>query len=147
MRPELFNKVFMEKYILDEDVKVLCVKARSFPEGVLEAFQTIENLHPSMKTRTFYGISNPDETGKIIYKAAVVEAYEGEGAQLGLENFVVEKGEYMTETIMDFTTKIPEIGLSFQRLLTTPGLDLHSSCIEWYKSSNEVMCMVKLTPQ
>jgi len=144
MRAELFNKVFMEKYELKEDVKVFYVQAKSFPEGVVEAFQTIENIDPSMKQRIFYGISNPDQTGTIIYKAAVEEAYEGEGAKYGHKSFVIKKGQYMTETIYDFMTKIPEIGLSFQRLLTTPQLDMNSSCIEWYKSSKEVMCMVRL---
>jgi len=144
MRPELFNIVFMEKYELKEDVRVFCVKAKSFPDGVVEAFQTIEKIDPAMKARTFYGISNPDQTGKIIYKAAVVEAYEGEGAKYGYETFIIKKGEYMTETIHDFMKNIPEIGLTFQRLLTTPRLDLNSSCVEWYKSSSEVMCMVKL---
>ena len=135
----------MEKYELKNDVKVFCATAKSFPEGVAGAFQTLENIDPSIRKRPFYGISCPDKSGKIIYKAAVTEAFDGEGKQYGMETFTITKGVYMTETVFDFI-KDPEtiIGNTFQKLLKTPNLDRQSSCIEWYKSNTELMCMVRL---
>ena len=47
----------MEIYTLNKDVKVICVQAKKFPEGIKEAFQKLERLDPSICERPFYGIS------------------------------------------------------------------------------------------
>lgn len=137
----------MEKFRLNEDVKVFCKKAESFPEGIMDAFRALEGLHPEICQRPFYGISYPGPDGDIIYKAAVREAFEGEGAQYGLETFTIPQGNYATETILEFRKNPPGlIGAAFQRLLQTPGLE-RFPCVEWYKGPDEVMCMVKVNLQ
>lgn len=134
----------MEKIRLDKDVNLFCVKAGSFPEGIMEAFQVLETLAPEICKRPFYGISYPCEDGKIIYKAAVLELRDGEGTSYGLETFTVPAGTYAAETVSGFR-KDPSglIGSAFQRLLTTPGLE-RFPCVEWYKGKDEVVCMVKV---
>lgn len=32
----------METYFLKEDIKVFCITAKSFPEGIMEAFARLE---------------------------------------------------------------------------------------------------------
>ncbi len=133
----------MDKYDLKEDVKVYCTAAKSFPEGIQEAFITLEKML-SKEGRTFYGISYKSTDGIIIYKAAVSESFEGEARKYGFERFIISKGEYLTETIIDWRKKIETIEITFKTLLADPRLDRTSPCVEWYKSDREVLCMVKL---
>ncbi len=134
----------MERYELKKDKKLFCVAAQSFPTGIIEAFQTLENLDPSVIGRHFYGISIENKKGEITYKAAVEESFEGEGKKYGCETFVITKGEYMTETIFNFMNSINIIPDTFQKLLSSPGLDKNFPCVEWYKSNEELICMVRI---
>ena len=133
----------MEKYTLKEDVKVYCTAAKSFPNGIQEAFITLEQML-SKEGRTFYGVSYKSTEGFHIYKAAVSESFDGEAEKYGFESYTISKGEYLIETIIDWREKIETIGMTFQTLLADPRLDGTSPCVEWYKSDKEVMCMVKL---
>lgn len=64
-------------YFIDKDIKVLCTTASSFPEGVQMAHKKLHSLFPARERRTFYGISYPDKSGNIIYKAAADQLNEG----------------------------------------------------------------------
>lgn len=134
----------MEKYILKEDMRVMCVGAKSFPDGIMDAFITLEKILPDISGRIFYGISYLNEHGDIIYKAAVAESFDGEAEKHGCEQFIITKGEYMTETILNWREEIESIGAAFETLLTTPQLDCNFPCVEWYKSDKEVLCMVRI---
>lgn len=134
----------MEKYNINKDINLLCVQAESFPDGIKPAFQKLEKIVGDPKKRDFYGISYPDGKGSLVYKAAAEEEFDGEAKQKLCESFVVRKGTYLTETIMNFMENIPLIGETFDRLLTTPELDQTFPCVEWYKSDKEVVCMVRL---
>lgn len=134
----------MEKYYLEEDVTLFCVAASSFPAGIKDAFDKLRNLDPTMLTRDLFGISHQTREGKIIYKAATQEAYEGEGKNYGCETVLLKKGEYLTQTVKGWRKDEGSIASTFQRLLKTPDLDSKSFCVEWYKSKDDVMCMVRL---
>jgi hypothetical protein len=135
----------MEKYHLKEDVKIFSVIAKSFPEGIGEAFKTLEKKLPTKESRTFYGISSKNEKGVIIYKAAVSESFEGEGEQYGCESFIIKKGKYLTETLKDWRKNEKIIGDTFMKLLADPRLDTTFPCVEWYKG-DDVICMVRIDP-
>lgn len=136
----------MEHYTLLEDLHIMCVTARSFPDGIMEAFATLEKKLPqAICERPFFGISKPNAQGTIVYKAGVEAVEMAEGNQYGLETFTLPKGTYLTETLHDFRDNMALIGATFQRLLDTPLLDPSSHCIEWYKGADDVMLMVKLT--
>lgn len=134
----------MEKYTLDKDLYLICVRATSFPDGIQAAFQKLEQTDPSIPTRTRYGISHGNKTG-IIYWAAVEEAFKGEGYTFGLEQYTIKKGVYATEMLRNIQGKEEQIGRAFDTLLSNPKLDRLGECIEWYKGENEVLCMVRLT--
>jgi predicted transcriptional regulator YdeE len=134
----------MEHYTLEEDVRTLCVGAKSFPEGIMGAFITLEEILPDISGRTFYGISYQNKQGDIIYKAAVAELFDGEAEKHGCERFIISKGDYLTETIIDWRKKIEAIGDAFENLLAHPAMADGFPCVEWYKSEKEVMCMVKM---
>jgi hypothetical protein len=137
------KQLTIQTYHLEKDKKIFYVTARSFPDGIAEAFQTLENLDPSICERSLYGISE-DKQGKIVYKAGVEEKYNGEGKKYGCETFMITRGFYLAETIVDFMQKLDNIPNAFERLLADPRLDTDFPCIEWYKSDKEVMCMVRM---
>ncbi len=134
----------MKTYEQKEDIKLFCVTARSFPEGIMEAFSTLESINSSICSRPFYGISYLDGAGQIVYKAAVPELFDGESELYGLESFMLKKGNYVTETLMDYMDRPEKIAVIFKKLLSNPLLDTRFPCIEWYRSDEELVCMVKI---
>ena len=134
----------MEKYYIDKDIKVFYVTATSFPEGVGGAFQKLLSFLPKPNERVLYGISSPNEKGKIIYKAAVEESFQGEGEQNGCETYVIKKGEYLSELLLDWRKDESIIGRTFQRLLKHPDLNKNGYCLEIYSNEKDVRCLVPL---
>ncbi len=133
----------METYMLEEDLTVFYVEAGSFPEGVGTAFYSLMKKLPYTEGRTFFGISYMDKSRKIIYKAAVREAYNGEAKEYKRKTFIIKRGIYRIETITDWKGKESRIGEAFSRLLKDPELDPSGACVEWY-TGDDVMCMVRL---
>src|ERR1041385_8830085 len=110
----------METYFLKDDIKLLCVNAISFPEGIEVAHQKLHGLLPSTDNRRVFGISHPEQNSKIIYKAGVEEAFAGEGDQLKLETFIIKKGEYKGARIVNYPDHMESIGKTFEKILKDP---------------------------
>jgi predicted transcriptional regulator YdeE len=135
----------MEKYYLQDGIKLLCVKAKSFPDGIKESFEKLEKLLPSREGRDFYGISYPDK-GNLIYFAAVKEAYEGETEKLGCQTFTIPRGTYTSIYLTNFMKDVKSVGVAFKKLLDNPAIDPNGCCVEMYINDNDVRCMVRLDP-
>jgi|SRR6185437_2255365 len=134
----------MEQYYLPNDLKTFYVTASSFPHGVKAAFDKLQNMLPAIADQAFFGISYMEAgTNNIIYKAAVLESFDGEAEKYGCETFVIKRGEYLTQTIKDWMKEMGSIGPTFNVLLADPRMDRTFPCVEWYKG-NDVMCMVKI---
>ncbi len=132
----------MEIYNLKNDLKIFCVTAKSFPYEIKQAFGALISMLPSIDDRTFFGIAYQNKVGDMIYKAAVLESFEGEAEELGCEKFTIEKGEYLTETLKDWKKNESMIGLTFRKF-SESKYNATFPCVEWYKG-DDVMCMVKL---
>lgn len=132
----------MNTYKLDKDIYTICIKAHSFPEGIMDAFDKLKTLVPDTTGRNLYGISRP-ENGKIVYRAAV-SADKSEAEQKGAENFTIKAGNYITGTPVDWEAHKEKIGDTFQTLLAYPGIDPNGACVEWYKPNGKLVCMVRL---
>ncbi len=133
----------MDNFILEDEIKVLCVTATSFPDGVQKAHETLHSLVSFTNGRKLFGLSRP-ENGIIVYKASAEEKQDGEGATLGCETIVIKSGQYICVTVLDFMKNIPAIGKAFQELLTNPDLDPEGYCVEWYLNEKDVKCMIRL---
>lgn len=134
----------MEKYTIGQDITVFYVEADTFPEGVGAAFQKMFSfLLPSHKRR-FYGISYPNPQGNIIYKAAVEEAFPGEGKENGFNTYIIKKGEYCSELVPNWKKDESVVGKTFQQLLKHPHLDPQGYCLEIYVNERDVRCLVPL---
>lgn len=136
----------MEKARVEEDISVFYLTAKSFPDGVMEAYEKLRLLIPDLRDRKFFGISSPNEKGEIIYKAAAEELEPGEAARLGCETFVIKKGAYISITIRNHFNDPSSIGNAFQKLISQPDIDPKGYCLEWYLNytDNDVKCMVPL---
>ena len=134
----------MEQVNFVNDIKVFCVTADSFPDGVIACWQKLHSFFAAPKERTYYGISFGEKNGNIIYKAATKEEYDGEAEKYGCEIFIIKKGTYIGETIKDFMKDIPAIGRTFNNLLAHPGINKNGYCLEIYLNEKDVQCLVKL---
>lgn len=135
----------MQPYYLDQDIRLCCVPAKSFPDGVMAAFQQIMKIFPDQQgKRRLFGISWPDGKGGMTYKAAVEEKFKGESEQLGLDTYLLKKGEYLSTTVHNFMNDIPSIGKAFQQLVAAPGVHPDTIGVEEYISNTDVRCMVPM---
>lgn len=134
----------MEKFNLEKDIKVFYVTAKSFPDGIMEAFQILNSKLSANEKRNFFGISYQNEKGEIIYKAAAEELQEGEAEKSGCETFIIKKGIYISIEIKNFMSEIPSIGKAFKELISYPDIDPQGACVEWYLNQKDVRCMVRL---
>ena len=132
----------MEAYIINEDIKVVCATAESFPNGVLAAHQKLRDRFLPNDKRRYFGISRPNENGVIIYKAAVEEITANEAEKFGLTRFTIKKGIYISEMITDFMRDVSQVGKVFEKLLDEPNLDPNGYCLEMYINETDVRCMV-----
>ena len=133
----------MEHYFLPEDIKVYCVTADSFPNGVLAAHQKLHTLLPFSAERKYFGLSRPEQ-GTIEYHAAAEELIPGELSGKGLMEMIIRKGNYNTITVTDYMKNTAAIGEAFQLLISEPDIDPQGYCVEWYVTQQSVRCMVRL---
>jgi hypothetical protein len=129
---------------LKSDIKVFYITAASFPDSVLAAHKKLHSILPSDDGRKFFGISYSNGKGGIIYKAAVEESFPGEAEKYGLETFIIKKGEYICETLIDWRKDESLIGRTFKKLLSDSRIDRNGYCLEIYLNNTDMECMVKL---
>jgi hypothetical protein len=134
----------MEVYQLSTDIRVFCVRAKSFPNDIGQAFGALIRLLPSTDGRTFFGVSRQDEKRHMVYDAAVLESFEGEGKKYGCETFIIKKGSYLTETLRSWKKTEGSIGLTFRKLADARK-DTVFPCVDWYQG-DDVLCMVRIDP-
>jgi hypothetical protein len=134
----------MEIKNLMDDTRVFYIKADSFPLGIKAAHEKLHSLLPSTGGRRFFGISYPDITGNIIYKAAAEEIYNGEAEKYGLDTFIIKKGDYISKTLRDWQNDEGQVERTFKKLLADPRRDNNGYCLEIYPNDTDIVCMVKL---
>ncbi len=132
----------MEVYKLKQDMKVFCVRAKSFPNDIGKAFGALINLLPTLEGRTFFGISYQDKNHDMIYNAAVLESFEGEADKYGCESFIIKKGEYLSEMLKGWKKNEASIGITFSKMANV-RTDTVFPCVEWYQG-DDVLCMVRI---
>lgn len=145
LAPKTIN--IMEEIKLNHDIRVLCVKAPSFPEGIQEAFDRLHALIPFTTNQNFFGISRPEpsENGAIVYRAGIEEKEEDQAKRLGTEVILLRKGKYITQKVTDYQDDPTLIARAFEELLQYPDLDPDGYCVEWYtQGEKSVKCMVRL---
>lgn len=136
----------MEKYNLQNDLKVFGFQVNTFPYGVGEAFDRLIEMLPQEDKRPYYGISYC-LNGNINYIAAALETYDGEGNKYGYQNYTIERGEYLAAPFMVWTSKTGCIKDVFEEIIKDERADNTKPAIEVYKNIKEMVCMVKIEPR
>lgn len=134
----------METYTIEKDITVVCLQASAFPDGINDAHTELHSMLTAPEQRIAYGISYSDGKGGIIYKAALSQLREGEATTYGLDTFVIRKGEYMSELLLNFREDMRRVDSTFQKLLALPELDPQGYCLELYLNDKDMRCMVPL---
>jgi hypothetical protein len=137
------NPIAMEIRYLKNDVEVICVRASSFPQGVMEAHEKLAAKVSNVMERQRYGISHPS-ANEIVYKAAVSERYAGEAEKLKCERFTIRHGLFLAEYVHDWQKKMDQIQGIFRTLLTDPRIDPKGYCLEEYAGDHDLRCSVPL---
>ncbi|HEY3403156.1 MAG TPA: hypothetical protein VGK59_07205 [Ohtaekwangia sp.] len=132
----------MEKFRIDEPIHVFGFEVKSFPLGIGEAFDSLIDKVPDGLARPYYGISYCTDSG-VVYLAAALEKFAGEGKQLGYDVYTIASGSYDAITVPDWRTKTESIKDVFMELMKDNTPDKDSPCIEWYKNDDEMVCLVK----
>ena len=133
----------MEQIKIEKNIQVFCIQAESFPDGVMEAFQTMHSFIEFPPKRRNFGISRL-ENSKFIYKVASEELEKGDLKKHNLEEFTIPAGNYIGITITDFRKDISSIQKAFEQLLLYPNVESKGYRIEEYLGINNVICMVRL---
>lgn len=135
----------VETMIIEKDIKVYCVTANSFPEGILTAHRTLHSKIPFSKERRYFGLSRPGNGNfEIVYKAAAEQIEDDLKMDDQLDTFVIEKGTYKCITISNYMKDSQSISQAFQELIALENIDPNGYCLEWYYNEEDVRCMVRM---
>ena len=133
----------MEPYKIESTIIVIIEKAEDFGKGIGEAFVRLaEKLEHKGEKRECYGIVTKEEDG-MNYFAAFTELYPGEASEKSLPSFTIASGDYQSIRLEEWNKNILHIGPTFDQILKSGKVDTSSPCIEFYKTEQELLCMVK----
>jgi len=132
-------KIYQQEY----DQGVFGHLVETFPNGIGEAFDALMKRLPEAENRSYYGLSKMDDKGGILYWVAAEEKFAGEGEQYGYERFTLQKGDYLSELVSDWKSKLSCIKDVFHELMQDPAADTTKLCIEWYYAEDEMLCMIQ----
>lgn len=136
----------MEKYNLKENLKVFGIQVKTFPVGIKTAFdELIEKTGDCAGERNYYGISTM-KNNVIVYVAAAEEKFEGEAAKYNYEEYLIEKGEYLTVILTDWQQKTDMINGVFSAMMQNEKADKAKPALEWYKNEHQMLCMLIVKP-
>jgi hypothetical protein len=132
---------------LPKDIYAFGKRVTTFPAGIGEAFGELMHSLENGNERAYWGISHLDDAGNVIYHAAAEEIFSGEAAKYKYTTFVIETGNYLAVSIKDWRIKLECISAVFQDMMQHDKADLSKPCFEWYKTDEEMFCMMKSIDQ
>lgn len=136
----------MEIYKIEKDIEVVYLPSPDFPNNVPATYKKLYSLLPEHPNRRYFGISHPDKTGVIQYKACA-EILDSESiSNEELQKFTIAKGDFASSYIVNHFQDGNSIGDAFKKLLKHPKLDPQGYCLEVYKNYTDldVHCMVRI---
>ncbi|MBS1635779.1 MAG: transcriptional regulator [Bacteroidetes bacterium] len=136
----------METYPIKDNITICFVTATSFPQGIEAAHQKLHSIIPFTEKRRYFGISRPEQ-GTIIYKAAAEILPNETITDFKLEQGIIARGNYICLDLKDYPQHMEEIGTTFARLTSQPGIDPQGYCVEWYTNQQDMRCMIRLADQ
>jgi hypothetical protein len=113
-------------------LRLITVKAKSFPEGIRASWQELETKR-KIKGRKAYGLIYGNE-----YFAGLVSDGELEERVTGLHVVEVPGGPWARIKVEDWNQKTGQIGPLFAQMATEHEVDLSRPSMEFYRSFTEL---------
>src|SRR4051812_7264772 len=99
----------MELIELKNDLNVIGLELEKFPNGISELFDELINRVPEGFNRSFYGLSHMGKDGGMVYRAAAEARNNNEWQILNLNQYVIEKGKYLSIPVLDWRKNLQKI--------------------------------------
>ena len=123
------------------EVRLLAVRAESFPDGVGAAWERVEGGLPTLRGRKFYGVVYSGPEG-VEYYAGVVPEEEGEDERPGLTALIVPGGSYARADLLHWDERREDIGPMVDQMIESVDHDPSRPLLEFYRSSFELRLLV-----
>ncbi|MEJ1239979.1 hypothetical protein WBG78_17700 [Chryseolinea sp. T2] len=133
----------METIKIKENISAFGFRVHTFPDGIKDAFDTLQGLLPDGIDRTYYGISYMDND-EVVYHAAVQELNPGEAEKYNCERYTIQKGEYTADRVHQWMKKVHTIKDIFSEMLKDECPVEDRPAIEWYLNDDEMICMIRI---
>ncbi len=122
-----------------DDIEVMYVLSEAGPAGARIAFAQLEAKLGSLKGRRFYGTFKSGQ-----YRACVARRPEDNPQALGLNAWVIPGGKYVREKLLNWRSRIPEIGERFVALARAYLEDPNRPSLEYYRSQSELHLLLPI---
>src|SRR5215212_1003410 len=94
--------MYMMQRRIEKDLRLMAVRAKKFPEGVVDAYQELEKkIVGGPKGRKFYGLSQGDDGKNISYWACAL-VNDSESIPAGCEELTAKAGNYIAQQISNW---------------------------------------------
>jgi len=127
-------------------LRLITVKSKSFPDGNGEAMAAIESHLKTLRGRKMYGLVYESEDG-MDYHAGLIpedETEEKKFVELGFEVLQVEGGSCARVKLLDWSSRIDQIGPTFGAMIREYGIDPSRPQMEFYRSQTELHLLLPL---
>lgn len=143
MQQPIFEMNPINHWFQEASLTLIVEKADDFGKGIAESFVRLaDKLNTPGQRRECYGIITK-ENGNLEYYAAFTELYEKEAEDKKLPKRILESGKYVSIVIHEWNKNLLHIGPTFDQILKSGLADANKPCIEFYKSEQELVCMVQ----
>lgn len=136
----------MELITLKSDIQVMYIPANKFPDDVPETYTQLEQIISNKTERRYFGYSQPNKDGVIIYKACAEILNANEPHECNLKTMTIKAGDYVSIYIKNHYEDGSNISNAFKKLLKHPQLDSNGFCLEINKNFTDpdVICLVPI---
>jgi DinB superfamily len=133
----------MQLYNQPNELSVFGHQVQTFPSGIKEAFGDLMKM-TDRYSRSYYGLSQMNADNKILYWATAEEKFAGEAEKFNYERYFIAKGNYLAVTVHNWLIQTDCIKDVFHDMMQDERADTTKQCIEWYKSDDEMICLLQI---
>lgn len=131
----------MKATIIDQPaLRLITAKSECFPEGNRAAMSSLESHLESLSGRRFYGLAY-ESADRMDYYAGLVpgdDIEERKFAELGFSIMEIDGGACARVKLLDWSSKIDQIGPTFSAMIGEHGIDPSRPQMEFYRSMSEL---------
>ncbi len=137
----MIHSALKTKTINLPSILTMSVPVQVFPEGVKSAFNSLENKLVNKNGRQFFGAVHINNN-ELNYKACLVQNAKDEHLALGLDNYTIPGGKYVTNKLVNWTKNTHLIKEMFNEMEHKYRFDASRPQLEYYKSNRELVLML-----